>query len=280
MQRRLLEECGKVIEMEKGINEVKTKGEADIRLIREQAWIGYSNKISTHQSNYKLFPHYKIWVEAIKILESLGFKPFVDKEFKKRFKSLIPTHAWGNKNGLKFESKIYVTGFAFQFYQDINIENVNGGKYDCDRYKKMPSGIKNSFNHTVKSMIEQLTNNFNLKFYDQSNLRFPRMTAEERIIKHFRESSFTRNKIETLDQLESFLSDYDLKVNSKSGVDDILKCGQTRKFKGWDEKIHTGVIYHNINNMWWVITSKYKYTNIASFNILELVAESSGGGSK
>lgn len=278
-----MEECGIGDYMGKPdlkeINEVTTKGEADIRLIREQAWVGYSNKKSTHHfTNYKTFPHHKIWSEAINILKSLGFKPYIEKEFKKRYPTLIPTHAWGNKNGLKFQSHIYPTGFAFQFYQDMNHDHPSGGKYDFEKYKLMPSGIKNSFNHTVKSMIEQLTNGFKLKFYDQSNLRFQRMTAEERIIKKFRETSFTRNNIESINQIESFMSDYDLKRNSKSGVDDILKCGQKRKFKGWDEKIHIGVIYHNINNMWWVITSKYKFTNIASFNILELVAESSGEG--
>lgn len=256
------------------MDETITIGEADIRLIREQAWIGYSNKISVHRyTDCKLFSHYKIWSEAIKILKSLGFKPFVDKKFKKRFKSLIPTHTWGNKKGLKFESHIYPTGFAIQFYQDMNHENVNGGKYDLEKYKMMPVGTKNRFNYTVKYMIDQLITNFNLKFYDQSNIRFPRMTAEERIIKNIRETSFTRNNIEELNQIEGCLSDYDLKVNSKSGIGDILKCGQNRKFRGWDGKNHIGIIYHNINNMWWIITSKYKFTNIASFNILELVAK-------
>lgn len=253
--------------------------EADIRLIREQAWIGYSNRASTHPStNYKSFPHYQIWLEATNILKSLGFKPFVEKRFKQRFRSLISTHSWGYKNGLKFESHIYPAGFAIQFYQNINHKNPNGGFYDFDKYKLMPARTKNSFNYTVKYMIEQLTKKFNLKFFDQSRLRFPRLTAEELIIKHIRESSFTRNNIEELDQIESFMSDYDFERNSTSGVDDILKCGQTRKFKGWDEKIYTGEIHHNINNMWWAITSKYKYTNIPSSNILELVTKPMGGG--
>jgi hypothetical protein len=62
-------------------------------------------------------------------------------------------------------------------------------------------------------------------------------------------------------------------------VNDILKCGEIRKFKysfldsnrKLVVKIVKGRIYHNINNMWWVIQSKYKLNNVANFEILEKV---------
>jgi hypothetical protein len=51
----------------------------------------------------------------------------------------------------------------------------------------------------------------------------------------------------------------------------MLRCGEVRYFKDWKGKIRKGRIYHHINNMWWIITSKYKLRNIPASNILGLV---------
>jgi len=245
--------------------------DADIRFFRDGAWIMFNSKSKQRINKHIDFKHYKMWIESIEILKELGYKPFIDKEFKKQFKTLLPTHAWGNKNGLKFEARIYPAGFSIEFYQDINFENKFGGKHDFNKYNKMPPRLKLSFNYTAEYLLKKLVGKYNLKLYDQSEIRFPKLTAEEQIIKRFREVSFDRNNITSLDQIESYMSDYDFKHNSNSGVSDILKCGQTRRFFGWDKKMHKGVIYHNINNMWWIITSKYKYTNVACFEIFEEV---------
>ena len=48
-----------------------------------------------------------------------------------------------------------------------------------------------------------------------------------------------------------------------------LLNGQIKSFPGYKGKIKRGKIYHNINNMWWVILSEYERLNIASFNFFD-----------
>ena len=49
----------------------------------------------------------------------------------------------------------------------------------------------------------------------------------------------------------------------------VLFNGQIKSFADYHSKIRRGRIYHNINNMWWVITSEYERFNIASFDLFD-----------
>ena len=49
----------------------------------------------------------------------------------------------------------------------------------------------------------------------------------------------------------------------------ILFNGQTKSYIVYKGEIGKGKIYHNINNMWWIITSEYNYTNIACFRLFD-----------
>ena len=245
---------------------------ADIRLIREMAHIHFDNKqeCSVDWASKRL-PHYDVWIESIKFLKQKGFRIFIDKQFEKDCSCLVDNHKWGISRRLRFNTEIYPAGFEITFYQNINRENKNGGEYDFDKYKKMPKSHKIRFNILSTQLIEELCKKFNLKFYDQSVIRFPPLTAEQVIIKHIQECSFDRCNQTSLEETDGYMSDYDFKYNSKSGVKDSIRCGQLRKFKDHNGKIKRGRVYHNINNMWWVVQSKFKHSNIAMFNILEEV---------
>jgi hypothetical protein len=148
---------------------------------------------------------------------------------------------------------------------------VNGGKYDFDKYDKMPPAMKKAFNKIAKQLKEELVRKFSLSYYDQSNLTIPRMTAEQHIIKHLNECSFDRTHLKTLAAIPQHMTEYDRTLNSKSGVGDMLTCGEVRRYRDWRGRIRRGKVHHNINNMWWVVRSKYEWDNIASFDILEKV---------
>lgn len=251
-----------------------TRKEADLRFIRESAYIRFDNNVSTGcRLKTKELPHYKIWIYARELLKLKGFKFYVDRKFKNEYKILLPSNKFGIKKRLRFKTEIYPAGFEIQFFQNIKHVNKFGGYYDFDKYREMPKHHKIMFNHISKYIILELCNKFELKYYDQSSIRFPRLTGEKLIIKNIQEYSFDRCKQKSLKQTPKYMSDYDFKYNSKSGVGDTLKCGEIRKFKDYSGKIKKGKIYHKINNMWWVIISKYVYSNIASFNIMEKVEQ-------
>lgn len=45
--------------------------------------------------------------------------------------------------------------------------------------------------------------------------------------------------------------------------------GQIKYFRDWSGRLSRGIVYHNINNMWWVITNKYELRNIADFELFD-----------
>ena len=244
----------------------------DLRFYRDEAWLIFDNKEPCNTFiEPKKMPHYKIWEFMLDSLKEKGFKYYVNWKFRRDYECLLPRHRFGVKNKLQFESEIYPAGFKVEFFQNINRKNKSGGKYDFNKYKMMPKHHKAMFNAITRQLIKELMDKYHLKFYDQSEITYPPLTAKQKIIKHIRECSFTRFNIESLDEIKHYMSDYDYKYNSDSGVGDKLKCSQKRRYKDWDDKHHTGIIYHNINNMWWAIRSKYKYNNIPSMNIFEVV---------
>ena len=57
--------------------------------------------------------------------------------------------------------------------------------------------------------------------------------------------------------------------NNKDRDGKILLNGQIKTFADYYGKIRHGKIYHNINNMWWVIVSEHERLNIASFSFFD-----------
>jgi len=98
-----------------------------------------------------------------------------------------------------------------------------------------------------------------------------KLTAEEEIVLHHQKHSVGKSGIKTIEAMEFYMEEYDKTENSKNANGEILKCGERRRCKDLNGVIRSGRIYHHINNMWWVITSKYDYYNVPSYNIMEKV---------
>lgn len=60
----------------------------------------------------------------------------------------------------------------------------------------------------------------------------------------------------------------------------VLRNGDIKYFRHWNGYLYRGRIYHNINNMWWVIVDKYTVTNIAAFDLFDLGLEDFRGRQK
>jgi hypothetical protein len=64
---------------------------------------------------------------------------------------------------------------------------------------------------------------------------------------------------------ESLIGCFNSNRESADGV--LLEHGQRVYFFDWHGRICTGTALYNINNMWWVITGKYDYSNEACFHL-------------
>lgn len=63
------------------------------------------------------------------------------------------------------------------------------------------------------------------------------------------------------------------KYNSTDRDKNVIHDGDIKYYRGWDGYLRRGKVYHNINNMWWVIVNKYEWNNIASFELFDATEE-------
>jgi hypothetical protein len=256
--------------------ETANRNTADLRFDRDGAWLIYRNKMHCNSFfNIKEYPHYEMWSDLLKRLRKAGFTTYIEERFAKQYKCLIPSHRWGKGLGLEFKTEISPTSWEIKFYQNINIENAFGGEFGFHQYDRMPPVQKNLFERVIAYLVGVLVEEYHLTFYDQSRLRFPPLTAEQQILRNMQEGHWAedpRSKLNSLSEIDALMSDYDKTNNSRSGIKDILKCGEYRVIKKSDGSLRTAQIYHHCNNMWWVIFSPSEYSAAASFEILEKVA--------
>jgi hypothetical protein len=242
-------------------NDKITIQNADLRLIREDAVIYFSDRTSVH--NVISDRCRQIWKAMLKILRKMGFRTYIKKEFRWQFECLVEFNLWGSYHQLKFRTEIYPAGFSIEFYQDLY--------HEIEQYKKMPPDQQKLFEQAIKLILDGLSKTFSLRMYDQSDLQIPPLTAEEHIIKHIRERVSECANYHSLADIANSINEYDQQSGIKG---DILHCGETRRIRKYNtSQDFIGIIYYNLNNMWWVIESKYRYHNVANFEIFELAPQ-------
>jgi hypothetical protein len=209
--------------------------------------------------------HYKILDELFEFLTKRGFNIQIDPETLKNYSIIAKDFFYGIKGQLEFKAQRYPAGFRLEFYQNVNYKNNNGGYYDSNKMKKMPYLIKLRFLTELKYIKEFFIKN---GIDDISEPKY--MLAEDCIKYHFVNSSHHEQKdmnfsLSALDG-QTFAS-----YNSRDKDDKVLYNGQIKYFRK-KNSLMRGKVYHNINNMWWVILNKFEYTNVASFELFDLDA--------
>lgn len=210
------------------------------------------------------YAHYLLWKELLDELGRHGFYVSEDKEIKKNYPILSKDRKYGRFGNLEFKAERYPSGFRITFFQNVVFENPCGGYYDFDKREKMPYLIGKRFEWMV---------NIISKFFEKNGIadkteplcRF----AEDKIKLDFVKSFHHPQK-----DMQFELSDFDGETTADyNGTDrdgkkihngDIKYC---RDYSGY---LQRGKVYHNINNMWWVITDKYTIRNVCASCLFDI----------
>lgn len=81
-------------------------------------------------------------------------------------------------------------------------------------------------------------------------------------------------------QLSDFDGTTDVPYNSKDQDGKQLFCGQIKYYRDHKGYLARGKIYHNINNMWWMILNKQQIQNVADFELFDLSSNEKIGRQK
>lgn len=213
-------------------------------------------------------PHYKLFIDTMHELGQLGFCVEKDKNVSELIRK---DYYCGRYHDLEFRASRYPAGFEITFFQNINIVNSSGGYYDFDKFEKMPYLQKLIF----KKIIYKLS-----IFFDKHGIKNDTepflKTSEEKIKYDFMKSWHHKQSdmnFNLSDLNGTTVEDYNNKDRDKK----IIYNGQTKYFRDYKGYLMRGTVYHNINNMWWVIINKDKYYNIASFELFDLTKNDKRG---
>lgn len=220
-----------------------------------KTYVATSNRtsIAVQEKNLTVF------CKIFDLLKERGFAIQTDQRILKEFPVLADSHFEGEKDGLKFKAEYYPAGFKFEFFQDINFENPHGGFYDFEKLEKMPYLIRLTFMVTRKAICKLLE----LEGY--TNTEKPHFKyAMDDVLYRIKDSCHYKKGQDLMGYTpaESY--------NNKDRDEKTLFNGQVKYFRGYDGRLRKGVIFHNINNMWWVILNKFEFTNIASFQLFDI----------
>lgn len=217
----------------------------------------------------KEYEHFALWCAGKKALRSKGAFIGIDKTLKMRYKCLNQYHGYGSWERLEFVTEIYRTGLKFEFFQNVTTpKNRNGGRYDFDKYKKFPYLLKLRLKVAIRTLIEAISPlcDATITFTDSPT------NAVDVMLKDY-SGSCHKNSIKTLGDVQASMKSYDLSQNNNDRDKKKIMCGELKYFYSHDGYLHRGIVYHNLNNMWWVIENDITLSNKASFELFDRTNE-------
>ncbi|MEO1830009.1 MAG: hypothetical protein ABGX82_14455 [Pseudomonas sp.] len=136
------------------------------------------------------------------------------------------------------------------------------GRYESNKEGVAPFLVRLEMERTRRRIRDYLCGVFSGYTFDdkrRSTYRKPlEATALEQVARHYAESCHFKGD----------LSSYAIRdENRKSADNQLLEHGQRVWFFDCKGRCCTGIAYYNINNMWWVVTGKWDYTNEAAFRL-------------
>lgn len=223
-----------------------------------------------HQNRWDgSLPHYKLFLDVMRELSQNGF--FVEKD-KSINETIRKDYYYGRYNSLEFKARRYPAGFEITFYQNINHVNKCGGYCDFDKFDKMPYLQKLIFKNTTNKIGKYLEER-SISCDSDPVLK----TSEEKVKYRFVESWHHDQKDMNFKLSDLNGTTCDQSYNNTDRDKKTIYNGDIKYFRSWNGYLMRGRVYHNINNMWWVILNKHEYTNIADFDLFDLTESDKRG---
>ena len=214
--------------------------------------IHYTNRIEKRVTFDQEYAHYRLFHELMDFMREMGFSIEKDPEIRARFKSIADCYWYGKKGGLEFNAEYYPAGFKIKFFQNENYVNQNGGRYDFNKWEKMPYRIRLEMIRTMMYIKEFF------RRYPIRDISDPECDGAESEIKlRFAESFHHPEKTMDFD-----LHDLDGTVGSKYDENNLDRDGKeilngqikyTRDYKGY---LVRGRVYYDLNRNWIVILNQ------------------------
>ncbi|MGN0996534.1 MAG: hypothetical protein ACI4PG_06475 [Candidatus Ventricola sp.] len=213
------------------------------------------------------YAHYGFFHRTMNYMRSMGYSVEKDPEVLKRFRSIAYCHWYGRKGDLEFHAEFYPAGFKIEFFQNVHFVNGNGGRYDFDKWDKMPYSIRLEMINTMRH-IREFFGGFQLK--DVSEPVYD--DAESKVKKRFVESCHHPQKSMDFD-LHDLDGTKGCKYSDQNNLDrdgkEILN-GQIKYTRDDHGYLVRGRVYYDLNMNWLIIFNQSELSFRPCWDLFDL----------
>jgi hypothetical protein len=208
---------------------------------------------------------YRIVYQAVvRHFRDRGFIITVDPHAKKNYPAIAQYYHLGKKGILEVHTQMSGRHIEINFFQNINVENKNGGRYDSDKFEKMPYLIKKQFIIEASKVIDMLFSRFGYSWKQKLNYATDIGTTTEQIVRMTRGISPSREPLKHFNERweagrfkrdeTGWPTDREYDYGSDKDREGIaLRNGMFRYLRDRRGYLKRGIIYTNMNKMWQLI---------------------------
>lgn len=243
------------------------KNENNIRNFRNSVQINFA----IHGDSFSLkVPHYQKWLGIIKLLSNRGFIIGENPSYKEHYKCLSKYHKIGHKKDIACLMEIRGAAIEVQFGNIKNLwtgiaQNFWDNPTD-DRYAKLTYLENVAVKFEIFKLIQHCKKwGFSVLVEDRDR------EPEDFIIHKLKVNTHIHGIVNNLNDIKLSIKEYsyDYLQNSNDKNKKKIICGEVKYFYSYyTNRLCCGVVWHNINNMWWVICGK-DLCNVASFELFD-----------
>lgn len=214
-------------------------------------------------------PHYPKWKSIISFLKRRGFKVTENVYFKKQFGVLSKYHKIGFKKDVALLMEIGSGSITIEFGNIKNLWQPNSQSFwsnkSDDRYKHLTYLEELAVQLELKKLIQFCQKNFNMPLESDEN----KFSPEEKIIHNLKRNTHIHGIVNSLEDIKLSMEKKESYNNNIDKNKKKITCGEEKYFYDYRTKrLSKGIVWHHINNMWWVIVSG-DLRNIASFELFD-----------
>lgn len=216
----------------------------------------HDTQVSVWEDNHEFTSMQEVFRRLVEHLRGRGFAMDRDPHTAKNYALIADWHYLGRKGDLEVNAKTSGRTAKVEFFQSLNIENPNGGRYDSKKLGRMPRAMRLQCIVEMANVISFLET-LGYKVADKDLGPGPRLLAVLRQAEEKREANLTPleryNARAWPDQRRAaWHTPEELGPSyNRTDRDGRLLCnGDVRYFYNWDRRLMRGVVYTNINGMW------------------------------
>lgn len=218
-------------------------------------------------------PHKPVWDAIIRFMRKRGWKIGENKSIKENFTTLSKYHKLGRKGSVAVLMEISSSSIELNFGHEKNLWTGIAQSFwpkGDDRYTSLSYLEEKSVELELKKVFELCT-----KWAEPKKMEW-QMDAVTKILEKERTNAHIHGGATSLEHLKELMESrygnpYQGKYNLVDKNKKLIYCGEIKYF--YDEyrtkRLIRGTVYHNMNNMWWVILPCGTLRNIACFKLFD-----------